>query len=318
MKILLIKLGYSETLDPEVGKVTSLGDVLRTTPLLPALKERYPEAQITWLVDETAAPLLVGNHLIDRVLIVDSFVPFQLMRERYDIVINLEKHPGVCALADMVDGWARYGFRFDVMTGLYQAYEKGQGFLEYIRDKSSPDPHRRPWQQNLIEMLGLEWKQQPYMLGYLPVNTPSFDVGLNHMIGSKWPTKKMSELKWQALADALTAKGLKVSWQQGLDNLHQYSDWISSCRVVLSQDSLGLHLALALKRRVVGLFGPTDPTEVYLYGLGEIIRSESCMSMPCGQSQCGREQHCVEEIDADKIIQIVERQLRMGMTDDQL
>lgn len=313
MKILLIKLGHSETLDPEVGKVTSLGDVLRTTPLLTALKERHPEAKITWLVDEAAVPLLSGNPLLDRVLVVDAFVPFQLMREQFDIVINLEKHPGVCALADMVDAWARYGFRFDAMTGSCQAYEKGQGFLQYIRDKSTPDPERRPWQQNLIEMLGLEWKEQPYVLGYYPNNELLFDVGLNHMVGSKWPTKRMPEEHWLAVAKALEASGLRVSWQQGLDNLHRYTEWISSCRVILSQDSLGLHLALALGKRIVGLFGPTDPSEVCLYGQGETIWSETCPQMPCGQPQCLLERHCMAEIPVHRVLEALQRQLKPGV-----
>ena len=42
-KILIIKLGYSETLDQEIGRIPSLGDILRTTPILWALKEKYPE-----------------------------------------------------------------------------------------------------------------------------------------------------------------------------------------------------------------------------------------------------------------------------------
>ncbi len=33
-KVLIIKVGYSETLDPEISNVTSYGDVLRTTVLL--------------------------------------------------------------------------------------------------------------------------------------------------------------------------------------------------------------------------------------------------------------------------------------------
>lgn len=310
MKILLIKLGYSETLDPEVGKVTSLGDVLRTTPLLTALHERHPEARITWLVDEAAAGLLAGNPLIDRVLAADAFVPFQLMREKFDIVINLEKHPGVCALADMVDAWARYGFRFDVTTGTYRAYEKGQAFLEYIRDKGQTLPYRAPWQQNLIEMLGLEWKEQPYVLGGQPRHEVRFDVGLNHMVGSKWPTKRMPEARWKELAKALEALGLSVSWQQGLDNIQDYCNWLSTCRVVLTQDSLGLHLALALKRRVVGLFGPSDPLEVFLYGAGELLRHEGCPHMPCGRAHCSHDEHCMSALTVERIVEAVERQLR--------
>ncbi|MBU1040867.1 MAG: glycosyltransferase family 9 protein [Proteobacteria bacterium] len=312
MKILIIKLGYSETLDPEMGKVTSLGDVLRTTPLLTALLELHPSAQITWLVDEAAFGLLAGNMLIHRILVADAFVPFQLMREKFDIVINLEKHPGVCALADMVDAWARYGFRFDAASGTYLAYEKGQAFIDYIRDKGQPLSDRSPWQQNLIEMLGLEWKEQPYVLGYQPGTEVRFDVGLNHLVGSKWPTKRMPEARWAEVANALEARGLSVSWQEGLDNIQCYCDWLSSCRVVLTQDSLGLHLALALKRRVVGLFGPSDPQEVFLYGSGELHRHEGCPHMPCCQPHCAWEEHCMSSIATEPIIEAVLRQLQAG------
>ncbi len=53
-KILIIKLGYSETIDIEISRSTSLGDVLRTSVIL------YPFAgdHVTWLVDEAAYPLL--------------------------------------------------------------------------------------------------------------------------------------------------------------------------------------------------------------------------------------------------------------------
>ncbi len=91
MKILIIKLGLSETLDPEISKFSSLGDVLRTTPILHALKDKYRDSHISWLVDEASAMLLHANEMIDRLLIWDSFTGFQLMSERFDIVINLEK-----------------------------------------------------------------------------------------------------------------------------------------------------------------------------------------------------------------------------------
>ena len=309
MKILLIKPGYSETLDPEMGQVCSLGDVLRTTPLLGALKERYPEAKITWLVDGAAAGLLAGNPLIDRVLVIDPFVPFQLMREQFDMVINLEKHPGICALADMVNGWNFYGFRLDVVSGRYLAYEKGQQFLDYIQTKNRPNPGRHCWQQNLIEMLGLEWKQQPYSLGYRPAGDIQYDVGLNYMIGSKWPTKKMPKNNWLQIAESLERTGLRISWQQGVDNLNAYMDWISSCRVIVTHDSLGLHLALALQRRVVALFGPTDPAEVFFYSLGEAVTAASCSRMPCGENRCTWKSHCMKQIQTSDVVKAVQRQL---------
>jgi len=56
-------LAIQKTLDPEIGKVPSLGDVLRTTPILWAVKEKYPDSHITWLVTENAEALLKENHL---------------------------------------------------------------------------------------------------------------------------------------------------------------------------------------------------------------------------------------------------------------
>ena len=53
-KVLIIKLGYSETMDREISITSSLGDVLRTTVILNYLKSD----EVTWVVDEKAFPLL--------------------------------------------------------------------------------------------------------------------------------------------------------------------------------------------------------------------------------------------------------------------
>ncbi len=177
IRILLVKLGYSETLDPEIGIYPSLGDVLRTTAILPALKEKYPHSQITWLVSQEASPLIKNNSLIDRVLIWNDFVPFQLMREKFDVLVNLEKVSGICALSDMIDAWVKFGFRFDSMTGSYHAYETGLDMVHYIERKKNSVEHQDVWQKILIEMLGVEWKGQKCILGYQPDTEVIYDVG---------------------------------------------------------------------------------------------------------------------------------------------
>jgi len=303
-KIVIIKLGISETLDPEIGRVSSLGDVLRTTPLLYALKERFPDSHITWLVDEAAEPLLRGNNLINRVLIWDQFVPFQLLRERFDVMINLEKVAGICAIADMLNAWMKYGFRFDSEAGIYQAYEKGIECLTYIRDKRRNLENKKYWQQVLVEMIGVQWSDQEYIVGYKSKIEHNFDIGLNHEVGSKWPNKRMPLFLWEEIEGLLKKEGLTVSWQQGKDNLFKYMDWINSCKVIISNDSLGLHLALALGKKVIGLFGPTDPSEVYFYGRGEAVKSHvACPIMPCFDNYCKTGLKCLEGFDLQLIIQ---------------
>src|SRR3989304_5858183 len=103
-KVLIIKPGYSETLDCEVSMITSLGDVIRSTALL----HLYKSAHVTWLVDEKAFPLLKGNPFIHRILSYDHTSVLQLQSERFDTVINLEKVPGLCAFSHSVKASRSY------------------------------------------------------------------------------------------------------------------------------------------------------------------------------------------------------------------
>ena len=311
LKVLIIKLGYSETLDKEIGRIPSLGDVLRSTPILWALKEKYPDSHITWLVAENAEQLLHGNKFIDRILMWDAFVPFQLMREKFDILINLEKIPGVAALSDMIDGWTRYGFRFDSIKGSYHAYERGLNFIDYIDRKQKSHDSKDFWQKVLIEMIGVEWKGQEYIIGYEPKTTETYDVGLNYNVGSKWPTKAMPMARWKEIEKAILGLGYTVSWQQGLKDLNEYMDWINSCKFIISTDSLGIHLAITFKKRVLGLFGSTDSQEIYFYEKGKVVHSrQKCEYMPCYRSKCITDLNCMDGIDIKDIIKESVRMLK--------
>jgi hypothetical protein len=73
-RILVIKLGAT-------------GDVLRTTPILRALKAKYPSSHITWIVDPISAPLLKSNPFIDRVLAPNFETLSRLQVEEFDLAL---------------------------------------------------------------------------------------------------------------------------------------------------------------------------------------------------------------------------------------
>ena len=52
-----------------VVKLSAIGDVVLSLPFLEAVRRRYPEAGITWLVEEAAADIVTDHPLIDRVVI---------------------------------------------------------------------------------------------------------------------------------------------------------------------------------------------------------------------------------------------------------
>ena len=146
--------------------------------------------------------MIEGNPFVDKVLVWDEFLPFVLMRERYDMVVNLEKIDGICALTDMINAWEKVGFRFNLESGEYDTYMQSMMAKEYIRNKDYSG-QRDIWQKILLSMLGFDWKEQEYSLGYQPKNDVVHDVGFNYKVGSKWPSKSLPEDKWKELETRL-------------------------------------------------------------------------------------------------------------------
>ncbi len=307
-KVLIIKVGYSETLASDVNtikNITSYGDVLRSTVLL----HLYKDDHVTWLVDEKAYPILQGNKYIDRILIYNLTSVLQLQAEHFDTVINLEKIPGICALADSIKAWRRYGFRFDSRTGEVAAYDGSHIVLDICNNIEKKKHRKAYWQEGLFEMVGAEWNGEEYILGYTPKGSVKYDIGFNYLVGNKWPLKGWPMDYWQALEERLNGR-YSVSWQEGKDNIEGYFEWINSCEMIITNDSFGMHAAIALKKKIVALFGPTHYSENYLYGLGEVLCPSdlNCALYPCSVAECPNYGlSCMELINVDNVSDAVEK-----------
>lgn len=301
-KVLIIKIGYSETLDPEISTTVSLGDVLRSTVIL----NQFRNDHVTWLVDEKAFPLLEHNPYIKRLLIYDLKSVLQLQRERFDIVINLEKVPDLCALADSIQTQKRYGFGFDGVEGRALAYDGAETVLSLCDNLEHKRANLIHWQEYLVRMVGGEWQEQGYVFNQLPEGEQKFDVGFNWSVGSKWPNKAWPKENWLKLEKLLKDK-FTISWQMGLNNLKEYFDWIHSCKMIVTSDSLGLHLAIAMKKKIVALYGPTSSREMFLYGQGVKIKPDAVFPcVPCLNPVCGKKEKCMNAISAEKVAMAVE------------
>lgn len=297
-KVLIIKLGYSETLDKEIGTTTSLGDVLRTTVIL----NYFKDDDVTWLVDEKAYHLLEGNPFINRILIFGLDSALQLQHERFDTIINLEKGPGICAFSDSIDAWRRFGFRFDSEKGVAQAYDGAEMVLSLCLDLEKKKENIKFWQDALASMIGKRWTgKEEYILGYKPRSEVKYDIGFNWVVGDKWPNKAWPKKNWQKLEKLLKNK-YSICWQRGLGDLVEYMDWINSCRLIVTNDSLGMHLAIALGKKIIALFGPTSSKEVCLYARGvKLVPRAPYKCIPCLDSRCAQKVNCMEYISAEKI-----------------
>ncbi len=301
-KVLIIKLGYSETLVGEISRKTSLGDVLRSTVLLNIFKD----AHVTWLVDEKAIPLLKGNKGIARIMPYDLTTVLQLQAERFDTIVNLEKVAGICAFADSLSGWRRYGFRFDPETGSAKAYDGSQHVLEMCLNQSDKLANTRYWEEILFSMAGSKWSGEIPELGYKPSSEVVFDIGFNNHVGEKWPVKAWPAGYWEEL-EGLIGSRFTISWQKGLDSLEDYIEWINSCRMIVTNDSLGLHIAHTLGKKIVALFGPTLSNEVYVKNGVKLLPEGRFDCLPCLSTVCVKNEPCMHYISPASVLKAVER-----------
>jgi len=305
-KVLIIKAGYSEILDREHNsRQVSLGDIIRTTPLLHLYKNDY----VTWVTDEKAIPLLEGNQYIARLMGMDWINFEQLKEERFDSCINLEKIPGICVIGSKINAWKRYGFRTEIKEGCVtsEAYDRAFEVLAVGCNQKDKRENIKTFQELLFQMVGQQWKGEEYILGYKPTSSEQYDVALNTQVGFKWPTKAWPNAHWDKLEDLFVKDGLRVTRQDKQDqkiltNLNDYIDWLNSCRLIVTNDSLGMHLGIALKKKTLGLFGPTPHKEVYFYGRGKAITPEPLPTcLPCFENCCKRENNCMIDITPERV-----------------
>jgi lipopolysaccharide heptosyltransferase II len=107
-----------------------IGDVVFTTPAIRALRRRYPDARISYIVEEEAAPLVRGNPHLDEVIVAagrhapgrlraDIDLVRRLRRNKYDLAIDFHGGPRSSLLAWASGAPARIGFSVAGRSWMY-------------------------------------------------------------------------------------------------------------------------------------------------------------------------------------------------------
>ena len=93
-----------------IVKLDAIGDVLRTTSILHAIKEKYPESHITWLTKIVSENIFKNNSLVDNLLFFeDPDLNSRLSIETFDLLLHPDASPSSAAISATVK--ARKGYR---------------------------------------------------------------------------------------------------------------------------------------------------------------------------------------------------------------
>lgn len=77
--------------------------------------------------------------------------------------------------------------------------------------------------------------------------------------------------------------------------------------VVITGDSFGMHLAIALGKYVIAWFGLSCWAEIELYDRGEKLYQKDLECSPCWKRVCPYDLECIKMIDLDRIIEVTKK-----------
>ncbi|MBU8871612.1 MAG: glycosyltransferase family 9 protein [Gemmatimonadales bacterium] len=320
-RILMIKLGAA-------------GDVVRTTPLLGPLREKFPDHALTWV---TEFPELLPG-IVDDPLRWDTNAVLLLRHLRFDLLINLDKDRQACALAKEVSATRKIGFTLGsdgvsapILAGATP--EMAEAVTAKLHTGLFDDVNqacRLSYLQEIFAICGFEFSGQEYVLDR-PEPAPEFDlpsgkavIGLNTGCGGRWTSRLWPEKYWRELATNLGRAGFAVvllggpqedeknirlaaatgACYPGHFDLKTFIGLMDRCDLVVSAVTMAMHLALGLGKRLVLLNNIFNPYEFELYGRGVILAPEqkcSCFFQP----RCTASEFCLETLHPETVMEAV-------------
>ena len=129
-------------------------------------------------------------------------------------------------------------------------------------------------------------------------------------VGPKFPIKQWPLDNWKKLANKLEKK-YSITYQESLDNIYGYIDWLNKSKLIITNDSLGLHIAAALNKKIIALIGPTSTTEIpHLPNILIVKPKKKLKCIPCFKEYCKLNDTCMNYIDVDDVVQAVHKILK--------
>lgn len=280
-----------------IVKLGALGDVLRTTSILNVL-----DGDITWFTEEVAKPLLEN---IPKISSLTSDIN-DIAGKKFDVVMNLDDDLKGCKVVDNVYFSKLYGFYAEggKVLPMPESKEWWEMSLNgsYDRDYRK-QMNRKTFQEHLFRNIGRRFNGEDYVFGYNPKNISGKVVGLEARAGDRWPMKVWPF--YSSLKEKLESENIEVKVFEQKGDIREYIDDINSCRVVVSGDSLAMHAALALKKKVVAIFGPTNPYEIEMYGRGKKLYADMSCIFCFKKTLCDKSPNCMQSISVNQVYSAV-------------
>jgi heptosyltransferase-1 len=274
-----------------VVRLGAMGDILHALPAAASLKHSFPASPLTWVVENTWAPLLQNNSFIDRVITLDRRHPRtwlatvrELREERFSIAMDFQgllKSAITASLArpDRIFGYSQQFVRERMAAWFYSS--RVSSAAVHIVDRHL-DIAAAAGAVNLLRSFPLPSGAPE---GELPDGPFVLACPFAGWKGKQWPLEsyvavaRELDRRWgvplvlngpPSERAALTQHGVHVH----TSSIGGLIDGTRRATAIIGVDSGPMHLAAALSKPGVAIFGPTDPARNGPYGGSlQVLRS---------------------------------------------
>jgi len=264
-------------------RLSSIGDIILTTPVLQALKSEYPDAEIHFLVMDTYQDAISGSAEIDRLIVFpkEKYRGFRgiyrfsrsLAGTRYDLIVDLHAKIRSRLISLFVGGRVlRYKKR-----RLWKSILVPLGLTRYHVDDTIVASYFKP-----LEKIRVFPSEEPLTFHFSPADLERVLPYRDAVVmapGAANRTKQWPAENFAALGGLLKEPVLLIGGKQDRETCRQISERIGgSCtnlagrlslkesgalislsKFVVSNDSAAFHMARSTGQKVFVIFGPTDP-----------------------------------------------------------
>ena len=315
--------------------LNQIGDLAFSLPALKCLRDGFPDATITSVARPGHAELLECTGLVDEVLprpgglsSAKIGLALALARKRSDVAVVFSQSAECTVLASLTRARRRIGFVNTTLHGL-------------LTERSSfTHPPSTENNLRLIEALGIEVTTRDYVgllrpsegmieradriLAANGVGPGEKIVALSPGTSGRRRLKEWTDSGFAVLARHLTSRGFRVVILgsvpaegiarefsgildlSGRTNLGEAVAVLARSETLVAVDSGILHLAAALGKKVVGLYGPSDPVVTGPQGDGHAVLTSGAECSPCRQGECRHNRKCMTDLSVDAVIAAVE------------
>lgn len=337
-KLLVIKLG-------------AMGDLVLIVPSLRMIRNRFPDAFITLLVDRKLAPLLANCPFLDDMILVDRkrlsdlFYLFKtarrVRREGFDLSVDLHNNKWTHLLAYLGGVVQRFGFARGRWGGLLNRPDKtfdvedspvrhqfrilSKLGIQTFDDTLELWPTEEGIEKSRRTMEILNPQEKTRLIGFVMGSSPNWP-------SKRWPAAYFQELgrrlleKYDArivligsrdeapLGEAFHEFGEgRVLDIIGKTELEDLPAIFKQLHLVVTGDTAPLHVAAAMGVPTLALFGPTDARRHLPPGKKVFVLSHHLTCQPCYEGVCREKesQACLARISVDEAFENCRRLLAL-------